>query len=353
MSNKDLIEDKNYCMSSFLMLRTIYDHQRTFKKGIVPNFFEENSDRQKVKNSIELEEKLREEIEKVVGSGKKVALALSGGIDSAILAKFLPAGTTAYTFKCVVPGVEVTNEAPRAAKYAEECGLKQKVVEVYWEDFEKFTPILMRHKGMPFHSIEVQIYKAALEAKKDGVDVLIFGESSDVNFGGQDGLLSKDWTVGDYIERYSYVLPYKVLNEPKIISEPFLKYSQDGFVDAHEFNRHIFYCEAMGTYTNATEAAKIELNCPYSKTYLGVPLDLGKIRNGRSKYLVREIFERLYPNFEVPEKIPMPRPMNEWFKDWTGPSRPEFIPRATDNMTGDQKWLIWCLEQFLNYIDNS
>ena len=68
--------------------------------------------------------------------------------------------------------------------------------------------------------------------------------------------------------------------------------------------------------------------------------------------MIREIFERLYPDYEVPEKIPMPRPVNEWFKDWKGPTREEFWPNCTENMKGDQKWLVWCLEQFLNMIED-
>ena len=94
----------------------------------------------------------------------KAALALSGGIDSAALARFMPKGSTAYTFRCVVPGMQVTDESPGAARYAEACGLKHKIIDIYWEDFEALTPKLMKRKGMPVHSIEIQIYKAALQA---------------------------------------------------------------------------------------------------------------------------------------------------------------------------------------------
>lgn len=71
------------------------------------------------------------------------------------------------------------------------------------------------------------------------------------------------------------------------------------------------------------------------------------IRNGEPKYLVRELFAKRYPTLDIPTKIPMPRAMNQWLKDYKV-SRPEFIPNCTENMTGDQKWLCWCLEQFLN-----
>lgn len=346
-----MIVDKEYCMSSFLMLRTIYLGDRTFDDKVIPKLFEENKDRTPVSNSCELEEILKQRVDNACRNGK-AALALSGGIDSAILAKFMPEGSTAYTFKCIVPGVDVVDESVTAAKYAEECGLNHKIIEIYWEDFEQYAPVLMKHKGAPIHSIEVQIYKAAVKAKEDGFDTLIFGESADVNFGGQDGLLSKDWTVAEYIERYSYLLPYKVLKNPVMITKPFVEYSNDGYADVHEFNRHVYYCESMGSYMNAMNCANVKLEAPFSKTYLGVALDYNRIRNGENKYFIREIFKRLYPDFIVPPKTPMPRPMNEWLKDWQGPKRKEFIPNSTHNLTGDQKWLVWCLEKFLDMIDS-
>ena len=344
--------DKKYCMSSYLTLRTIYDHNKTFAKDIFPVFFEENKDRENVFSSFDLFNKLKKHVNEATKNGK-AALALSGGIDSAILAKFMPKGSTAYTFKCIVPGIDVVDETKVAEKYAKECGLNHKIIEIYWEDFEKFTPILMKHKGAPIHSIEVQIYKAALQAKKDGFDTLIFGESADVNYGGQDGLLSKDWTVQEYIERYSYVNPKKVLKEPVEMVEPFYLYSKNGLMNVHEFNRHVYYCESIGSYINATKAANIKCCAPYSKTYMGIPLDLKRIRKGENKYLVREVFKILYPDFESPKKIPMPRPMNEWLQNWEGPTRPEFIENIDmSQFSGDQKWLLWCLERFLNNIDN-
>ena len=345
-----MIIDKEYCMSSFLMLRTIYDHEYQFAKHITPNFFEENKDRHPVKNSFELEERLKKEVEDACKGGK-AALALSGGIDSAILAKYMPKGSVAYTFKCIVPGIEVTDETPIAKKYAEECGLEHRIIEIYWEDFERYSPLLMKHKGLPIHSIEVQIYKAALRAKEDGFDTLIFGESADVNFGGQDGLLSKDWTTEEYMNRYSYVNPIGVLKEPVILKKAFEDYSNNGIMDAHEFNRHVYYKEAMASYINACETAEILCCAPYSKSYMGNPLDYNRIRNGENKYLVREVFGRLYKDFLIPKKLPMPRPMNEWMQNWEGPKRKEFVEGCIQNMTGDQKWLIYCLEQFLNLIE--
>ena len=343
--------DKIFCSSSYLMYRTIIDNEKCFSKKFIPSLFEENDDRRKVFSSIELEKELKTNVENVCRFGK-VALALSGGIDSAILAKFMPKGSTCYTFKCIVPGVQVIDETIQAAKYAKECGLNHKIIPIYWEDFEKYTPILMERKGAPIHSIEVQIYKAALCAKADGIDTLIFGESADVNYGGLNGLLSKDYTVENFLYRYSYLMPDKVLKEYRILKQPIEKYSHNGVVDVHEFCRHVFYCESIGSYFNACMCANINFYAPFSKTYMGEKLDLERVRKGENKYWVREIFSRLYPGWDIPQKTPMPRPMNEWFSNWTGPKREEFIEDLDmKQFTGDQKWQMWCLEIFLDILD--
>ncbi len=100
---------------------------------------------------------LKKQVEIATADGK-AALALSGGIDSAILAKFMPEGSTAYTFRCLVPGKKVEDESERAAHYAEICKLNHKIIDIYWEDVESVVDKLMLRKGSPIHSIETQIY---------------------------------------------------------------------------------------------------------------------------------------------------------------------------------------------------
>ena len=88
---------------------------------------------------------------------------------------------------------------------------------------------------------------------------------------------------------------------------------------------------------------------PYEKLEMKEPLDLKRIRAGESKYLVRELYRMKYPDLEVPTKIPMPRPVDLIFEKWQGPKRSEFrkdIPMH--KLTGNQKWQLWCAEQFLN-----
>lgn len=343
--------DRDYCMSSFLLYRRVVDSDKAFSSIGCPRTIPTSWTKVPVTTSEELEEHLRKRVSEITADGK-AALALSGGIDSAVLAKFMPKGSAVYTFKCIADGKQTIDETRIAARYAEECGLVHKIVEVRWSDVEKYAPTLMRHKRSPMHSIEIQIYCGAMAAKRDGFERLIFGETADVNYGGLSDILAKDWRVGDFIERYAYLKPWLVLKNPTVDFSPVLEYENDGYVNVHEYLSKFDIIESLNSYVNACEAAGIEFCAPYADTYLATPLDINRVRSGECKYLIRDIFKRLYGVTSVPTKIPMPRPVDEWFAGWPGPTRPEFWPHCTDNMTGDQKWLVWALERFLNMIDS-
>lgn len=342
--------DQAYCMSSYLMYRYVFDKERSFQANKNCNIVDIDFPRSPVKTADELLEMLEKEVRSAC-KNEKAVLALSGGIDSAILARFMPAGSKAYTFRCIVTDRKVTDESEQAAKWAELCGLEHEVIDIYWEDIVSASEVLMLHKGAPIHSIETQIYLAARKAREAGFDKFIFGENADIIYGGMDGLLQKDWMYSEFVDRYTYVMPYKVLRNPKLVLEPYLEFEVDGHIDGHDFINKYFRQEALGTYRNACETAGIDFVGPYSTTCLDTPIDYARIRRGESKYLVREAFQILYPGEPLPKKIPMPRPTDEWLGAWEGPKRPEFIPHATDGMTGDQKWMVWALERYLNLID--
>ena len=341
--------DKNFCMNSFLMYRYIYDE--AFDFGLPHRNIDISHERKPITNGDELIEILRGQFEAATADGK-AALALSGGMDSALLAKFMPEGSTAYTFRCLVPGKKVEDESIRAAHWAEVCKLNHKVIDIYWEDVEAVVDKLMLRKGEPIHSIETQIFLGAERAVKDGFEKFIFGENADTIYGGIDSLLSKDWLFGDFVERYSFVLPYKVLKKPQMLLKPFQEFELDGHIDPYDFTSKYYHQEAVSSYVNACEAAGIKFIAPYSLTKLAKPIDYKKIRSGESKYIIREAFRKLYPGEEIPKKIPMPRPVNEWFENWQGPTREEFLPHCHETLTGNQRWMVWALERFLNLIES-
>ncbi|MBO0448189.1 asparagine synthase [Enterococcus sp. MJM12] len=345
--------DKIFAMNSFLTYRTIVDPDIAFSTDFPVKAYPiyKNVDRKKVYGAEDTFYEIKTYVKNLFeDSEKKVALMLSGGIDSAILAALVPEGTKAYTFKTM--STNSVDDVVYAKKYAKKFKLDHEVIDVTWEDYDKSIDDLMKLKGSPIHSIEPQIYKAAKQAKSEGFTTLLFGENADIVFGGFNGLLSKDWTLEEFYQRYCFVDPSMILVSPQKILYPIEKYSDnENHVDVHHFVNDIFYKESNNSYFNACTLADIEFSTPFSRLSLGSELDLNKIRSGQNKYILRQIFSELYPEFENRKKIPMPRAVDTWFADWQGPIRGEFLQNVDMSIfTGDQKWMLYVLERFLNLI---
>ena len=99
-----MIVDKNYCMSSYLTFRYVYDKNRCFKEGMMHRDHESVDDEDKIpcKTAGEIDENIKRILSGV--DLKHAAVLLSGGMDSAILASYMPAGTKAYTARCIGNG---------------------------------------------------------------------------------------------------------------------------------------------------------------------------------------------------------------------------------------------------------
>lgn len=344
--------DKNLSMSSFLALRYTeklgvdFTEKLQYRHPVLPA----DEDRIMVHTAVDIGNAIKKQLDAVRGGYHKTGILLSGGMDSAILASYLP-GCDAYTFR-FLGGDYQKEELQRAENFARYYGLTLHYVDIDWNTVVSNLKPIMISKGGPVHSIEPQICQGARQAMEDGVDLMIIGDGSDYVFGGMDQLLSKDWTFEDFYHRYIYVEPESVLKEPSSIRYLFERYRQGENVDFIKFMDTVATEESYGSYSNAFLVAGLDYFDPYEKLKMAEPLDLQRIRNGESKYLIRELFKMRYPDIPVPNKLPMPRPVDAYFANWDGPCRAEF--KAGIDMTkfkGNQKWLIWCLEQFLNLVD--
>ena len=329
--------DKDFCMSSFLALRYVekrgvdFCEQYHYKSPSLPP----DEKRILVNSAAEIGQAINAQLDLLKQKYQKIGILLSGGMDSAILASYLP-GCDAYTFR-FMNGQFQSEELHRAEKFAAYYGL---------------NPI-MKEKGGPVHSIEPQICIGAMQAKADGVDLMIIGDASDYVFGGMDQLLSNDWKFDEFMKRCIYVEPAEALVNPVSVQYLFERYRLGDNIDFMKFYNISITEESYGSYANAFETADLPYYDPYELLKMAEPLDLRRIRSGESKYLIRELFSMRYPDIPVPEKLPMPRPVDEYFKNWEGPKRPEFRPDLDiKKYTGNQKWLLWCLEQFLDMIDS-
>ena len=304
-----------------------------------------------VKTAEDIGKSIEDQIDKIREKYNKIGILLSGGMDSSILASYL-CGCDAYTFR-FLGGDFQQDELRRAENFAKECSMNLHYVDIDWNTVRDNLTPLMLSKGGPVHSIEPQIYQGAMQAKNDGVDLMVIGDGSDYVFGGMDQLLSRDWLFEDFYHRYIYVEPEEILNEPVSVRYLFERYRNVDKIDFIKFMDIVATEESYGSYSNAFLTAGLAYFDPYEKLKMAEPLDLNRIRNGESKYLIRELFKLRYPHISVPEKRPMPRPVDTYFANWNGPVKPEFKKEIDiSKYSGNQKWLIWCLEQFLSMLDN-
>lgn len=348
------MEDKNFCMSSYLAFRYVIDDSRDFFEGISHRTYEHICDGKKkvVFNENDIDEEIRKQIDEL--EGKKIGLLLSGGMDSACLASYMK-GREAYTFR-FIDGFSkqelVHEELKRATYYAKKNHMNLHYVDINWEKVDECLNRIMIVKGAPVHSIEPQIYLAANQAKQDGVNCMVIGDAADYVFGGMDKLLSREWKYNDFIGRYMYIKPEEILVNAVDMRYVFEEYKRDEGIDFISFMHKYTDTESYSSYENAFFASGMQYLDPYEKLVMGDRLDLRRIRNGESKYLIRALFKMKYEEIDIPTKFPMPRPVDAYMKNWGGPNRKEFFEDINvSNYSGDQLWLMYCLERFLNVME--
>lgn len=344
--------DKNFCCSSFLAFRYIEKDNMEFFDGLHHRTYElpKKDQLTLIGSEIDLDNELKRIFDS--NSSKKLGILLSGGMDSACLASYMPKGSDAYTFR-FLNGKYDSEELHRAEKFANEYELNLHYVDIDFDTIKECLNPVIESKNAPVHSIEPQLYKAALQARSDGVETLVIGDAADYVFYGMDGLLSQDWTLEEFYNRAIYIEPSEVLVNPINMKYLFEKYSlPNDKIDFLGFYDKVITEESYGSYENAFHAAGINYIDPYENMKMKEKVDLNRVRNGDSKYYIRSLFKMKYPNIPLPEKHPMPRPVDEYFKDWEGPKRAEFRNDIDmSKYSGNQKWLLWCLEQFLNKYD--
>lgn len=342
--------DKEYCMSSYLAFRYIDDDSLDFADGlhhlVAPD---EGRARVEVSSVEELDEALSAVFESL--QGKRLGLLLSGGMDSACLASYMP-GAAAYTFR-FLDGAFRSDETQRAEAFAERYGMDLHYVDISWESMRAHIDPVIINRGAPVHSIEPQLYQAALQAKADGVEHILCVEGADIHFGGLTRLLSRDWSVQEFIGAYTYLDPAKSLLEPVDMSYVYKRHGlPDGRMDVVGFLNDVYSRESTQSFVNAFDAAGIGYTGAYNDIFMRGGIDIDRIRAGESKHLIRGLFARKYEGLQVPEKTPMPRPVDVYFSDWAGPTRPEFRDDMdVSSLSGNQRWQVWCLERFLDMVD--
>lgn len=345
--------DKEFCLSSYMAFRYIWKDDVDFYNGFKHSNYKPIplNERIPVYTSDDIDNRIKEQIDTLYKSYDNIGILLSGGMDSANLAAYLKEGSHAYTFVSDDNVFDV--DVQRANVYCEKYKLNHHLIKISFDDYKMYAPVVMARKYAPVSSIETQIYKAAIAAKKDGVELMLVGESADLIFGGMDKLISPKWTFNAFAERYTFLNPQLVLKNYCNHYELYEKYRiSETKIDYMKFMDEVFAIESSSSYMNAFACAGMDYYDPYAKLIMAEPLDLDKVRNGEPKYLVRGLYSIKYPELNIPDKIPMPRPVDTIFRNWNGPNRNEFdLKIDIHTLTGNQKWQLWCSELFLNMYD--
>jgi hypothetical protein len=340
-----------FCLSSFLAFRYVAKRGCEWVPDVCPEFPLIDANSQVVVQSPdEIAQALKRVVLRVPDLNR-CGIFLSGGIDSAILAALLPEGTKAYTID--FDAANGARESQRAVEYAETYHLEHRIIKVSWEDYLRHEKFLMARKKAPLHPVEVALYCAALQAKRDGLRAVFVGNGADSTFGGLDKLLSRDWTFEEFVRRYNFVEPETVLNSPCDIRSVYEPYRCGEMIDFVRFIKEVHGFGIIQAFGNAVGAAGIELIEPFEELRLRGEIDLKRIRAGEPKHQLFEVFRRFYPHQQPPGKIPFSRPMDEWLADYSGPGSSCFRRNLDLGMfTGDQKYLIRGLDLFIGLLED-
>lgn len=137
-----------------------------------------------------LEHRLLAALDSVVGRGQRVALALSGGLDSALLlallaTSFRSAMPAVYVLAPRLPGDPTYDESAAAARLARSLDLKAIVIEAAEEDFLLGLPACVAEAETPLFNVHpVAKHLLFEQLAADAIDVVITGDGADQVFAG-------------------------------------------------------------------------------------------------------------------------------------------------------------------------
>lgn len=275
-------------------------------------------------------------------------ILLSGGIDSAILARFMPAGSMAYTIDYAE--AENRSEFREAAQFLAKDVRHQRVLVDRRQFFQAADDLVLR-KRMPLVPHEAAVAVACQQARRDGVTHLVGGFGADTGLGGFSNYYrNRRWE--DFVTHMlpKFWNPAAVLNESSDVAWVARQYVEEGTVDVQNFLKEV------GVEGNAVATAIQALGLtpvfPYADLRYSRRFDVDRLASGDTKYLLKSIFRRLYPNHAPARKFPLHVPYNQWMMGYQ-PSRQEFksaLKLQPDQ--GKRNALIYSLERYFIHREN-
>ena len=146
-----------------------------------------------------------------------------------------------------------------------------------------------------------------------------------------------------------------ILAAPHEVTGVFEPYRNATGIDVEAFLREVHGAGIVQAFDNALTLGGVTMAAPYESLRHEGELDIARIRAGEPKYIVQGAFKLVYDTDRALPKVAFARPTDVWFSDWSGPvPRPEFRSDVTERLadiSGEGRWLTWCLSQFCGYLD--
>lgn len=275
--------------------------------------------------------------------GKEVCVALSGGLDSSIIAliykKQIP-NLRSYTI-----GIGKNNEFDKAKKVAKHLGLDHLTIAVSRKRYMEVSKKLIKLKKEPLQvPNETLLYLLAKQFKKDignKKGIVLSGEGADELFGGYTNIL-ENVPIQDYdlVENYMDRIVYNKELWQEILDIKWGKYLNifgENDIEGTKFDRiqnwllRLHFPALLQRLRSINLVKEIEFNTPFSNSdwiYLSQALPVEMRTN---KTFLRVTFGRMLPDCCFGEKIgfTLPINLNKW-QDWnldiwnTGKSKVNF-----------------------------
>jgi len=263
----------------------------------------------------------------------EVGFNISGGVDSSLLLALVNKtqavdNIKAYTF---YTGDQRYDELPWVEKMIAQTKNPLQKVQFSAVEVEKYAKTVSSFQEEPFGGIPTLAYAKIFEqAGRDGVKVLLDGQGMDEQWAGYDYYLNN---TGAAIQGTGNSISFK----PKVLKEDFRNLAKKPHFTQPFSNwlqnlqyRDLFYTKiprALRFNDRISMAFSTELREPFLDYRLvelafSLPENF-KIRNGVSKFLLREIANEIVPkDITLAPKRPLQTPQREWLgedlKDFVG-----------------------------------
>tara|TARA_Y100000389_G_C17373316_1_gene470242 strand:- start:96 stop:1172 length:1077 start_codon:yes stop_codon:yes gene_type:complete len=347
------------CIHEFLAFQHVYSNIK-WTEGVYNRSYDEYTECPRnnlVSNGKEAVDNLFKLKNKLFKNYKhdEVGILISSGIDSATIAKLMPENS--YAFYATYVERDIDPEIEIVKKYCKINNLNLVVVNISWNDYISNMDYLMKVKKNPIHPCEIPVYMCCLKAKELNIKLLTSGWGADTHFGGMDKLISKDWNFDDFKKRYEYCP--RINKNNTLLDKTYDKFiNKNGIVDIQQFLTFNYHIMTIKSFFYIPELCGL-IHLPLWG-YLGINgnLNLDRIRNGESKYVIREAFKLLYKddNVDLTNKIPFTRPtdiyMKKYFNDYDYFDTLKEYIENNNNLSSQQKWMIYCLNRFIKNVLN-